>query len=127
MTPQQILESLKAEGVELGCDQGNLKVRSTKTKVTNAQISLITANKPALLAHLSNGGDERNCGSLAQTGAQGSDTASTPVPPPVVPKVFKEYKLPNGNILQLTREDFDRVVENFSSPPPAESKAWSKG
>ena len=110
MTPQQILTSLKAEGIELGIEQRNLKVQSTKAKITDAQKSFIAANKPALLALLGN--DEHNCGSLEQSKPQ----ATVDIPPtqnqsPAESGVFKEYKLSNGEMLRLTKDEFDRVVD----------------
>ena len=109
MTPQQILELLSRDGIDLISDQGNLKVRSTKSKITDEQKSLILANKTILLAHLKTI-DAPKCGSLEKS-----------VPAPTVPSSANEappgqtyckvYKLPNGRIEKYTKEEFDRVVE----------------
>lgn len=92
MTPQQIIKMLKAEGIELTCDSGNLKVRATIAKITDAQRLLIAANKPALLALLQK--DERNCGSQARNSK--SDTAASP-----------------DN--ELATEDFNAMVSLFNA------------
>ena len=108
MTPQQILESLKSDGIELISVQGNLKVRATKSKITDDQKSLISANKSELLNYLAFP-EERNSGSLAPSVTR----TAIPSDGPVAPGIFKEYKLPSGETLQLTREEFDRVVDVF--------------
>jgi len=114
MTPLQILESLKVEGIELTCESGNLKVRSTQAKITDLQKSLIATNKSSLLTFLSGSCDERNCSSPTKTDAQDIvEPAPVPNQPSAESVAFKEYKLSNGETLRLTKEDFDRVVDLF--------------
>lgn len=114
MTPQQIIESLKALGIELASDQGNLKVRSTKEKIKDEQRSLIAANKSALLTHLSRSEDERNYGSLEPTATKATeDMPPTQNHSPSHSSIFKEYTMDNGETLKLTRVEFDLVVDLF--------------
>lgn len=111
MTAHEIIAKLSADGIEVIAYNGNLKVRAPK--ITNAQKALIADNKPALLAHLTAAPGERNCGSQAQNEPHGAAAMPMTAPLPVDSTVFKEYKLPNGDTLKLTREEFDRVVEVF--------------
>lgn len=110
MTPQQILESLNADGIELICEQNNLKVRATKSKLTDEQKALISNHKSALLTHLKTPQDERNCGSAEKNVVAGM---LDPLPTSRKPSAYKEYQLADGKTLTLTKEDFDRVVDVF--------------
>ncbi len=58
--------------------------------------------------------NEQNSGS--QTPPETKTTAtpsSTPSDELVAPGIFKEYKMPNGETLRLTKDEFDRVVDLF--------------
>lgn len=110
MTPQQILESLKAYGIELICEQDNIKVRATKSKLTDEQKNLISAHKSALLTHLKTPQGERNCGSTEEIVVTGT---ADQVLTSHEPTAYKEYQLADGKTLKMTKEDFDRVVDLF--------------
>ena len=112
MTPQQIIECLKNDGIELRIDKFNLRVQSTKSKITDAQKSLIAANKTVLLAFLR--GDERISGVICTSDEK--HRLDMPLAAKELQKnlcVFKEYKQPNGEILRLTKDEFDRVIDLF--------------
>jgi hypothetical protein len=113
MTPKQILEFLRADGIEVACEHDNLKVRSIRSKITDEHKTLISANKSVLMAHLRQpqNGPENN---LVDHSEEVSNSLSaTKQPPADATSVFKEYNLPNGETLRLTEKEFDRVVDLF--------------
>jgi hypothetical protein len=97
MTSDEILRSLEADGVSVSAEGSGLKVRTSVGPLTEAQRQIIVDNKAALLTRLS-----------AQDGlppsAESVDTAE---------EVYKEYVYPNGDVLKLTKAEFDNVVEVF--------------
>jgi len=101
MKALEIVTALKAEGITLVLDNDNIKVRAIKSKITDEHRAMILAHKADLLTFLGSNPcpDDYNCGSSAPSTAECT--------------VFKEYKLPNGETLKLTKEEFDRVVDIF--------------
>ena len=98
MTADEIFRSLEKEGVEVSAVGTGIKVRTHHGPLTNEQKRLITDNKAALLARL---------------GAQEPLVAANAVPEECTEEVYQEYVYPGGEVLKLTREEFDRVVDVF--------------
>ncbi len=72
MTPQQIIEHLQAQGIELIADNKKIRVRP-KAKVTDSLKALIADNKTVLLAFLDGLCSKQNCGSQACNEKVGTD------------------------------------------------------
>lgn len=122
MNAQQIIDLLSQDGITLSCENGNLRVTASKSCVTEMQKMLIATNKSLLVEHLKPA-DERNPGSL-------ESEASAPVAaqaPPAASSMFKEYTLDNGEVVQLTRDEFDRVVDLFRQLHRQSQKLDKKG
>jgi hypothetical protein len=112
MTAQEILNILHADGIELVAENGKIRARAARARITDAQRALIVDNKTILLVHLTTAPSEQNCGSQARNDADGAGHYPPPnQSPPADPSVFKEYRLPNGQTLKLTKAEFDRVVD----------------
>ncbi len=111
MTAQELVQVLCEAGIELEVDGGNLRVRALKSKLTEDQRKLISDNKADLLSYLAGQSNEHNCGSPPP-----SDPPAAAIQPKAENSrhdVYKEYTLPDGQKLQLTKQEFDRVVELF--------------
>ncbi len=93
MTALEIIEVLKKEGITLSARGASIAARSQKGTLTEAQKTLISHNKAAILEFLN---PSPNGAVSAPDGA-----------------IYKEYRYPNGEVLQLTKDEFDNVVEIF--------------
>lgn len=113
MTPQQLLEFLRATGIEIVCENDNLKVRSTRSKITDEQKTLISTNKSALLAHLMKPQDKPDSDFADLSGEVSNSLPVGNQLPAESAGAFKEYKLPNGETQRFTKDEFDRVVDLF--------------
>ena len=113
MNVSQILENLRDQGLEVSLENGNLRVRATRAKITEEQLSLLKGYKELLVVHLSQETGGRNGNSPLTESASTTEPTSCDEASPEESKGFKEYKLPNGETLRLTREEFDRVVDLF--------------
>jgi hypothetical protein len=97
MTADEILRNLEAEGIVVSAEGRGLKVRASKGPLTEVQRQMIVDNKAALLMRL-----------CAQEGAPPSAESVD-----AGEEVYKEYVYPNGDVLKLTKAEFDQVVEVF--------------
>jgi hypothetical protein len=116
MSAAEIIEILEVSGIKITCEGNQLRVRSNTAKITNEQKKLISDSKSKLIAFLNGSANERNSGSLEPELTKATPLPSSeqePSPNPSREPFFKEYKLPNGEILQLTKEEFYRVVDVF--------------
>jgi len=104
MTAEQLLSWLKTEGVEIVRDGESLKIRTSQGLLTEKQRELIVENKAGLLVLLGAQMDaQREAAVLVKP--KDEDGVST--------SYYKEYVYPNGEVLKLTKEEFDNVVDVF--------------
>jgi len=101
MTAAEILRDLERDGVDVTAEGVNLKVRSLRSPLTEFQKRLITDNKAALLVR------------LTAPVAQPMEAPAAIVAGESTEAIYREYAYPSGEILKLTREEFDNVVEVF--------------
>jgi TubC N-terminal docking domain len=106
MSAAELLVELKRNGIEVSRVGENLKVIASPGKVTPEQRTMIVENKTALLAHFDS--DEKPPSPQAT-----EMPTSTPRIEEAPPAVYREYVLPDGEILQVTKEEFDNVVEIY--------------
>ena len=109
MNSAEIITHFAAQGIAISFVGDRINARIKHGKITDDQKNLIVTYKPILLAYFQGRLDAHNDGS--------------PLPksqPPVVSvntysktNCFKEYELPDGTTLQLSREEFDDVVDLF--------------
>lgn len=112
MTADEIIEALRRAGVELEKVGAGLKARALGAPLTGEHRKLISENKAALLARLD----------------------AQPAPPPTGEKekeddgaIYKEFVYPNGEVLRLTRTEFQRVVSAFRMLMEQETKLILQG
>src|ERR1700733_1598270 len=97
MAPDEIFTVLRQAGIELEKVGADLKVRALGAPLTGEQRRLITENKAALLARLG-----------AQTAPPGGQKEEEDDG-----AIYKEFTYPNGDVLRLTKTEFQRVVSVF--------------
>lgn len=88
MNAVQIIDELKAEGVELKLEGVNIRVQCQNGDLTAAQKNTILDHKSILIDHLS----PKSVETLA---------------------VYKKCKRPDGTVVDLNKEEFDNVVDLF--------------
>lgn len=92
MTARELIPHLESLGIMLSLHENKIRVQS-KAKILDEHKALIESNRGALLTYLSE-----------------SESSQATVPKK---DIFKEYKLPNGNVLSISKEEFAEVVELF--------------
>src|ERR1700727_1541644 len=97
MAPDEILATLRGVGVELERVGAGLKARALGAPPTEEHRNLIKENKAALLARLG-----AHAASKAGQKEEEDDEA-----------IYKEFAYPNGDVLRLTKTEFQRVVSAF--------------
>ena len=93
MTAHEIVDGLKKVGITLSARGPSIAVLSQTGAFNEAQKLLISENKAAILEFLNP-----------------STTGTVSAPDEAI---YKEYLYPNGEVLQLTKDEFDNVVEIF--------------
>ena len=106
MNASELLAEFKQHGIEISRAGENVKVTASPGSLTPEQRTLIVENKAAILAYLG-GGEKCDPQIVAELPRNAPNIEET------APAIYREYTLPDGEILQLTKEEFDNVVEVF--------------
>ncbi len=117
MNVQSLLEQLAKDGLTVEVLGDRLRVTPTSA-IKPKHKDVLRANKEAILAYLRS--------EVSRTATV--ETASTTPCPQSGDQgeTYKRYSMPDGSVLELTREEFDAVVDAFRQLAAADVKLGSE-
>lgn len=111
MSAAELIDILKRDGIEIRVREGRLGLVATSGRITDKHKALVRDHKTALVAIVDAVPGKQNCGSCELAEPQ----AFRPIPSVngSTGDAFKEYRMPDGAILQVSKDEFARVIEVF--------------
>jgi hypothetical protein len=94
MNPDEIIEQLRQQGIELQIEGVNIRVRSGAGGLNEFQKALVVDHKAKLIEHL-------------------SSQAESPKKPGAAPAAHIRCERADGSVVYLTQEEYDEVVDLF--------------
>src|SRR5262245_38132144 len=100
MSVEQFLKTLKNDGIVVEVQNEQLKITTTKKKPTTDQLQFLSSNKSEILKKIS---------SLCSV----KKIETAPMSEEIQGPFFYQEKRPSGEMLQITKDDFDDLIEFF--------------
>ncbi|MBT4762757.1 MAG: hypothetical protein HOO06_13750 [Bdellovibrionaceae bacterium] len=97
------LQSLREKNIDVFFDGNNLRLKSQSEKISDEIISFVKANKDHLILELTNKTKIPQPVNDTET-MPGTKTSSN---------IYKRYTYPNGEVLELSKDSFDKIVRVF--------------
>lgn len=108
MNTQNLLEFLHKKGITVVVSGDN--ILATPTDLVNPYLDLLKAHKQEILNHLNS---QKAVTSVTNVTINSEPQAVDKKLEDTETAIYKRYQQPNGSVLELTKKEFDSVVEVF--------------